>query len=135
MGSDVVILLDTHAWLWWLSEPSRLGTRAADRIEEELHDGSIGVSAISAWEAAMLVRKGRLELRVPVSELVTACTRLPSVRFLDVTPAVALASVDLDDLHADPADRMIVATALHEAADLITKDARLQAWPHLATLW
>jgi PIN domain nuclease of toxin-antitoxin system len=135
MGSELVILLDTHAWLWWLSEPSRLGCRSAARMEEELAGGSIVVSAISAWEAAILVRKGRLELRVPVSELVRACTRLPSVRFVDVTPTVALASVDLDDLHADPVDRMIVATALHEGADLITKDARLQAWPHVATLW
>jgi PIN domain nuclease of toxin-antitoxin system len=130
-----VILLDTHAWLWWLSEPSLLGSRAAARIEEELAGGSIGVSAISAWEAAMLVRKGRLELRGPVSDLVAATTHLPSVRFLDVSPAVALASVDLDELHADPADRMIVATALREGADLITKDARLRAWPHVATLW
>jgi PIN domain nuclease of toxin-antitoxin system len=130
-----VTLLDTHAWLWWLSEPSRLGDRAAHRIEEEQRDGAIAISSISVWEAAMLSRKGRLELRLPVSEVVAACARLPFVRFVDVSPSVALASVALDGLHPDPADRMIVATALHEGVELITKDARLRAWPDVATLW
>lgn len=130
-----MILLDTHVWLWWLSEPSRLSGTATRRIEEAKGASDVAVSAISAWEAAMLVRKGRLELRLPLTELVTACTRLPFLHFITIDPGIAVASVELEGLHADPADRLIVATARREGRTLITKDERLRACGVVTTVW
>lgn len=130
-----MILLDTHAWLWWLSESHHLSRTAERRIESARAAGGLAVSAISAWEAALLVRKGRLELRMPVRDIVSACGQLPFFRFVAISPEIAIASVDLEGLHSDPADRMIVATARHEGLDLVTRDERLHAWPNLRTVW
>lgn len=130
-----MILLDTHVWLWWLSDPGRLSAPAAERIDAAREDGVVALSAISAWEAALLVRKGRLELRLPVRDVVAACERLPFFRLVPVDAALAVASVELDGLHPDPADRMIVATARHEGLDLVTKDERLHAWAGATTIW
>jgi PIN domain nuclease of toxin-antitoxin system len=135
VGSGDVILLDTHVWLWWLSEPDRLSAIASERISDARRNGIVAVSAISAWEAAMLIRKNRLELRVPPLELVASCARLPFFRFVPIGPGIAVASVELEGLHPDPADRMIVATARHEGLDLITKDERLHAWPGAQAVW
>ena len=130
-----MILLDTHAWLWWLSDPSRLSHRAAQRIEAARADGVVAISTISAWEAALLVQKGRLELRLPVRDVVAACERLPFFRFVPIGAEIAIAAVELGGLHADPADRLIIATARHEGLELVTKDERLQAWPGVTTTW
>lgn len=130
-----MILLDTHVWLWWLSEPARLSATATVRIEEAKQASDVAVSAISAWEAAMLVRRGRLELRLPVTDLVATCARLPFLHFVPIDPRIAVASAELEGLHADPADRLIVATARHEGRRLITKDERLRTWGGVATHW
>ena len=130
-----MIVADTHAWLWWLSDATALSPAARAALDGALDDGRLGVSAISVWEAAMLVKKGRLELTLPLEELVRRCEALPGMRFLPVTPRIALASVALDPLHADPADRIIAATALEHQATLVTKDARLHAIDGLVSLW
>jgi PIN domain nuclease of toxin-antitoxin system len=83
----------------------------------------------------MLAKKGRLELALGIDEVVRRCEALPGFRFLPVTPRIALASVALEPLHADPADRLIAATALAHRATLITKDARLHGLSGLASVW
>lgn len=130
-----MILLDTHVWLWWLSDPTRLSPPAQEHIESARAQDGIHVSAISAWEAAMLVRKGRLELRLPVRDIVSACSRLPFLRFITIDPEISIAAVEIDGLHPDPADRLIAATARHEGLVLVTRDERLHAWPGLRTVW
>ena len=62
VGSLAVIVLDTHAWLWWLGAPDQLSETARERIERDLETARICVSSISAWEITMLVKKGRLVL-------------------------------------------------------------------------
>jgi PIN domain nuclease of toxin-antitoxin system len=128
-------LLDTHAWLWWVSEPHHLGSGARDRIAAAERDGAVCVSAISAWEVAMLVAKARLELTMSVDDLVATCERLPVMRFLPITARIAAASADLVNLHPDPADRFIVATARAHNAVLVTKDARLHAYEGIRAVW
>jgi PIN domain nuclease of toxin-antitoxin system len=130
-----VIVLDTHAWLWWLSDPVRIPARTRARIDAALDDGSLAVSAISAWEVAMLVSKGRLELAMPVDDLVTACEKLPGFAFLPLTARVAVSAAHLAPLHPDPADRFIAATTLGENATLVTKDERLLASDLVRTDW
>lgn len=128
-------LLDTHAWLWWLSEPERLSATARQRIEAAEHEAAIVVSAISVWELAMLVAKGRLVLSMSVDDLLANCEGLPVMRFLPVTARIAAASVQIEGLHPDPADRIIVATARANNAVLVSKDERLLAYPGARTVW
>ncbi len=129
-------LLDTHAWVWWLSAPESLPEDARAAIGEARRHRRLLVSSISVWEVALLVSKGRLELTLPLEEWINKAEALPFLRFIPVDNAIALRSVKLPgSLHPDPADRIILATALEREAVLITKDERLGSYPHVKTIW
>jgi len=132
-----MILLDTHAWVWWVADPSRLPAPARDAIQESLDGGAPAhVSTISTWEVAMLVARGRLELTTSVDDWVAHAEAAPEIAFVPVDNRIAIRAVQLEDFaHRDPADRLIVATALGMGATLVTADARLRAYAPLATIW
>jgi PIN domain nuclease of toxin-antitoxin system len=132
-----VILLDTHALLWWLGDPGRLPAAVRERLDHLVESGdSACVSAISAWEIAMLVDRGRLELTMPASVWIRQAQSLPFVEFVPVDPEIAAGVVSLVDFpHRDPADRMILATALRLGATLVTADRRLRGYAQVTTLW
>jgi len=131
-----LILLDTHALLWALGEPRQLSSAARRRVDLERRQGQLLISAISAWEIAMLVRRGRLELRLPAEEWIGHCEALPFLRFVPVHHRIALAAVALPaSFPRDPADRIIAATAISLGVELITKDTRLRGQPGLRTVW
>jgi PIN domain nuclease of toxin-antitoxin system len=129
-----VIVLDTHAWVWWAAEaPRRLSARARRAIADA---PSVGVSAISAWEVAMLVAKGRLDLDRDVLVWIRQALALPRVTLLPLTPEVAVRSTRLGDrFPGDPADRILVATARELGAALVTKDAALRGVEGVRTVW
>ena len=137
MGGGRVIVLDTHVWVWWLSDPDRLSRRVVAAIEREVAAGDpVRVSAISVWEVAMLVQRERLRLAVSLERWLDLARAMPELDLVPVTPEIARAAVALPgDLHEDPADRMIVATARELGATLLTKDARLLDYPHVRSLW
>jgi PIN domain nuclease of toxin-antitoxin system len=128
-----VIVLDTATWIWRASDPRRLSRgarRAIDRAEAAL------VSAISVWEVAMLVAKRRIRLDRPVEQWVDVALSLPGIELAPLEPAIAVRSTKLPgEIHLDPADRIILATALEHAAPLITPDERLRAYPHVQSAW
>ncbi len=121
-----LVLLDTHTWVWLLNGSERLGPKARKAIQHSLAEEAVLVSAISPWEVAMLVAKGRLVLDRDVGEWVQAALSLPGIRLEPVSPEVAVASTRLPGtIHPDPADRMIAATARHLGSTLITADQLL----------
>ena len=131
-----MIVLDTHAWLWWISNPEKLGLAAASAIEQAMSENGILLSSISTWEIALLVAKGRLALSIDVRDWVRKTESLPFVRFMPVDNTVALRSVALPgEFHADPADRIIVATALSTGLPLVTKDEKIRACSFVQTIW
>jgi PIN domain nuclease of toxin-antitoxin system len=131
-----LILLDTHAWIWWVASSEQLSPAAAARIHLEVEARGIHISAISCWEISLLVKKGRLALTLDVGDWIAKTEALPFVHFVPIDNRIALRSNALPgDLHDDPADRLLVATALILGATLITKDDRLRAYPHVETLW
>lgn len=137
-----MILLDTHAWIWWLAQPESLSEAARTAVERAVADwkpgagSGLAVSSISVWELAMLVDRKRLELTTSPARWVHACESLPFLSFVPVDNRVALHSVTLPStLHADPADRMIVATALVHNMTLLTKDERIRRHGLVPTLW
>lgn len=120
------VLLDTHAWIWLLNGNERLGPKARRACQRSLTEGAVLVSAISPWEVAMLVGRGRLVLDRDVGEWVQAALSVPGIRLEPISPEVAVASTRLPGaLPPDPADRLIAATARHLGSPLITADRLL----------
>ena len=128
-----MIVLDTHAWLWWVSEPSRLGRSARTLLEGAR---SVGVPAICCLEIATLAVRGRISLDRTVLEWLNAALDRPNVKLMPVTPAVATAAANLPaTFPGDPADRLITATAILESAALVTRDERISGFPGVRTIW
>ena len=131
-----MIVLDTHAWIWWVSSPEFLSETAKQAIDEAATERNIFISSISAWEVAMLVSRGRLKLTMSPEDWVAASEALPFFDFVPVSNSIALKSVQLPgNLHSDPADRIIIATAVSLGAVLVTKDEKIRNYKHVKTVW
>jgi len=131
-----MIVLDTHAWIWWVSSPEYLSETAKQTIDEAATGKNIFISSISAWEIAILVSRGRLKLTMSPADWVAASEALPFFDFVPVSNSIALKSVQLPGiLHNDPADRIIIATAVSLGATLVTKDEKIRNYPHVKTVW
>jgi len=136
MGRPPVIVLDTHAWIFYVSEPDALSKRALRRIEKEIAGRDAWISAMSAWEVAMLSTRGRLRLSVTVEDWIARAESVPGLASVPVDSAIAVRAVALpEEYPADPADRIIAATALVLGADLVTKDRVLRGVGDLNTVW
>lgn len=123
------LLLDTHVFVWLLSGNERLGKRSRKTIQAAAEAGALYLSAISPWEIAVLVSKGRLLLEQDVGEWIQTALALPGISLAQLSPGIAVASSRLPgEIHADPADRIIVATARHLSATLVTADGLLLAY-------
>jgi len=131
-----VILLDTHIWIWWISNMEKLPQKALTAINKAKVENAIVISSISTWEIALLVEKGRLELSIAVRDWIRKTEGLPFVRFAAVDNTICLRSVSLPgEFYADPADRIIVATAMTLGIPLITRDEKILGYPHVNTIW
>jgi len=129
-----MILLDTHAWVWWVHGDLSLPPELADLIDQHESDG-IGVSAISCWEVAKLVEYGRLSLPYPIHEWMDEALAYPGVELIGLSPRIAIESTQLPPpFHRDPADQVLVATARVLDVPLATLDQRIRAYPHVRLL-
>ncbi len=131
---DAVIVLDTHAWLWWLDDPARLSQSAHRAIDGAT---AIGISTLSAMEVAMLAERGRISLDRDVSVWVRQALALPRVEALAPTADVAVAAALLarDEFPGDPVDRIIYATARAARAQLVTRDRAIRAFDEQIAVW
>ena len=128
-----MIILDTHIWIGYIDDPTSLPKPALDAIRGGREP--VGISSISVWELFMLERRGRLELRIPAGQWVAKCERLSLFHFVPVDNTIAQLAVELPEpIHGDPADRIIIATALSLGATLLTKDRQILSYPHVKTL-
>jgi PIN domain nuclease of toxin-antitoxin system len=118
-----VILLDTHVVIWSAEGDARLGRKARKLIADRDQTNPFHVSAISAWEIALLVSKGRLNLGGPAQDWLAKTMKHPAWQTLPVDVAAAVESVNLPgDFHNDPADRFIVAAARLNGLAVVTAD-------------
>lgn len=128
-----MIILDTHAWIWWRTDPGKLSAPAAEGIDGA---DTLGLSSISVWELGTLVRRGRLSLDRDIRKWVRQALTNPRVTVLAPEAEVALAAALLDDsFPGDPADRLIYATAHRAGARLVTRDDRLRRFDPARSLW
>ena len=125
-----MLLLDTHVLVWLDEGSSRLGTEALQTINRALASGQLGVASISFWEIAMLVRKSRLDIQI---ELDVWRLELLKSGLLEIPlqGSTAIRAGQLQGFHGDPADRMIVATAIEHSATLATADQKILEWDTL----
>jgi PIN domain nuclease of toxin-antitoxin system len=129
-------VLDTHAWVWFVSKPELLSTASRKAIDAAILKKAVFISSISAWEVALLVANKSLVLTIPVDDWITKSERLPFFQFLPMDNSIAIKSANLPNpLHKDPADRIVVATAITIGAPIVTKDEKLLKYPHVETIW
>jgi PIN domain nuclease of toxin-antitoxin system len=123
---SVLLLLDTHVLLWLVSGDARLGDEANRAIESAAHSRGVLVSAITPWEVGLLAGKKKIELHQDALEWIRAVLMKPGMGLAPLEPEIAVRSTCLPfEMHADPADRILVATARHLGATLVTADKKL----------
>jgi len=127
MPSADVILLDTHVWLdVALGRKGNMDTRIIRKLDRAAAAGSLYVAAITPWEVAILVRRGKVRISGPVLEFITESLRETRTAVAPLEPSVAVDAVELPAWeHRDPADRMVVATARHLGGVLVTRDTEI----------
>jgi PIN domain nuclease of toxin-antitoxin system len=120
------LVLDTHVWIWLAEGNPRLPLEVRSRIEETAIESWVYISAISPWEIGLLVAEKKLNLGSDVQAWVDRALGLQGVRLTPLSPKVAVDSTRLPfEIHTDPADRILVATARHLGATLVTADRLL----------
>ena len=120
-------LLDTHVAIWWLIEDRRLSKEHARVIDRAERSGqAVGLSAISLWEIAKLVERGRLELTQSIDDCLTQLESSAALNIVPLTSSIAIESTRLGArFHSDPTDQLIAATARCHGLALLTADQRI----------
>ncbi len=122
----MIPLLDTHVLLWWLGGTGGLSRQQAAVVNAAGADAPLVVSDISLWEVATLHSLGRVRLTIPLREWLEKAVAPPLVRRQGISPAIAAQVAALPDtFHRDPAERILVATAMVLGATLLTQDERI----------
>ena len=129
-----MILLDTHVLIWMASDPKRLSKKAREAIREARRRTQIAVSTITLWELAWLAENGRIQFAGSVESFVREA--VARVMLKPMTPEITALAVRLPrSFPKDPADRIIVSTAMVEGAPLVTADERIQQAKVVQTIW
>lgn len=128
--------VDTHAWVWWVTEDRRLSAKASQTIQDAVRSDGVWLSAISIWEVAKRVEKKQLVLDRPLRQWMSQALDMPGLVLAELTPTILIESCELPQpFHGDPADQMIVASVRHHGALLVTKDQNIRRYPQVQTLW
>jgi PIN domain nuclease of toxin-antitoxin system len=127
-----VIVADTHALIWWVTEPRQLSIAARNALDAAT---VIGIPAIACWEVALLAERRRISIDVSAIDWLHEVIVLPRMALLPLTIDVAAAAAKLPDPIRDPVDRLIVATALQMRVPLVTKDHKIIESGVVPTIW
>ena len=126
------MLLDTHVWVRWLAPAARpLPGPVLAAIDGA---DSLAVSAISCWEVAYLHRRGRIDLGISVDRWLDLALEGSAVECIPITHPISARAALLSDIHRDPADRFIIATAVAASCPLLTLDESIRKYPELSEL-
>jgi len=127
-----MLLLDAHALLWYAADSDELPASLKERIEDPAT--RVVVSVATQWELMVKAMVGRVSLPEAPERFLVEFPREVGFRMLDVQPRHVAALADLPEIHSDPFDRMIVAQALVEDFELVTRDRVLRRYP-VRTVW
>jgi len=119
-----MVMLDTHTLLWWTLDPAKLSRKAASRCLEIVNTGSF-ISSISIWEIGIKIKNGSLDIGLSIEDYAQKIKEMNCVEIIPIDEKIWIDSIKLNWKHRDPADRVIVATALLKAVPIITKDEKI----------
>ncbi len=130
-----MILLDTHTWIWSHSATKLLSDNVKNLIKKTQTDQRT-IASISIWEFAMMVTKGRINVKIDPKRWLNNAIGNSGLRVIELTPEIAMESCNLPGgFHNDLADRIIVATARTHNLTLLTKDRKIIEYPHVKAIW
>jgi PIN domain nuclease of toxin-antitoxin system len=129
-----LIVLDTHALIWFAQGDERLGATARQAIIEHGTEQEVLVPAIAVWEVALVTKRNKVVLGMDAVHWTRRVLATPGFSLAPLEPEIAIAAVLLSWEHKDPADRMIVATALARRAALVTVDHKIKAYARKSNL-
>jgi len=129
-----MIVLDTHVWLWWVNSlPHKLSPEFVERLEQG--NVRVGIASISCLEVALLLKKNRIELPCSLDHWFDLALSSSRIELLPLTPQIAHLSSNLPDIHKDPADRIIITTAMLAGATLATADEAVRRHTNVEFAW
>jgi len=128
-----MIMLDTHALIWWTLDPDKLSKKAAARCNDIINTRAC-ISSISIWEIGIKLKNGALDIGMTIHDYCSKVKELNCVDILPVDENIWIESILLKWVNRDPADRVIVATARRKGIPLISKDERIKAF-YRNTVW
>ena len=128
-----MVLLDTHALLWWTLDPGRLSPKASSACSKILQTGSL-ISSISIWEIGIKIKNGRIDIGMAIEDYTRKLNQLNCVEIVPVDEKIWMESIRLRWENRDPADRVIVATALFRSVPIVSKDEKISSF-YGKTLW
>jgi len=123
----MMLLLDTHVLIWLDEGSPRLGETALKTINDALAIGQLGIATICFWEIAMLIEKQRLIMKTELDVWRSDLLRAGLIE-IPLRGTTAIRAGQLRMFHGDPADRIIVATAMENDATLMTADEKILLW-------
>lgn len=126
------LLLDTHVFLWWDSQPDKLSQYVLSLLHNPQNE--LFLSVASVWEMQIKQQLGKLELRLPLAQLITDQQVISDLQMLPILQAHALGVADLPPIHKDPFDRMLIAQASIEQMGLVSADGLIKQYP-IVVLW
>ena len=128
-----MVLLDTHTLLWWTLDPDKLSKKALERCNEIVNTGSF-ISSISIWEIGIKIRNNTIDIGMSIDEYLYKINELKCVEIIPVDEKIWVESIKLNWENKDPADRVIVATAISKMIPIISKDEKIKAF-FKKTIW
>ena len=129
-------LLDTHTWIWWHMNPSKLSIKVKRLVSKTDEYDELLLSAISPWEFSKLLEKKKIGISYNPEDWLKIALNMPKFRLVPLSPSIAYRSTVLPQpFHSDPGDQIIVATAREENATILTKDGRIHNYNHVKSLW
>jgi PIN domain nuclease of toxin-antitoxin system len=130
------IVIDTCCWIWLASRRAKLSKAATEATSRAGGAGTLHLSAISCWEVAKLVEKGKLAFTIPVAEWIDRALSLDGLVLEPLSPKICVQSTQLPGVfHGDPADQLIVATARVLGMPVVTADKRMRDYAHVPSIW
>ena len=126
------LLLDTHTFIWWDSAPNKLSPKILALCQDQANEMILSVASI--WEMQIKLQLGKLQLNLPLKDIITSQQQTNNIRVLEVTLAHVLALEGLPTFHKDPFDRLLIAQANVEDIALVSRDKIFKQYP-VKLLW
>ena len=128
-----MLILDTHAWIEWRLKPETLPHSLREALDSP--GTEVAVSVITCYECALLVERGRVVLSDSLERWMPWALKESVTRVLPATPELTIRAARLPQIHRDPWDRLIIATALEYNAPLVTRDQMIPRYPGVRAIW